>query len=64
MSLSPDSPTQPIIFAGLPTINALLGIFFVTTDPEPIKQYSPNSIPQTIVALAPIVAPFFINVFE
>ena len=35
----------------------------VTTAPAPIKEYSPKVLPHTIVALAPMVAPFFTNVF-
>jgi glycosyltransferase involved in cell wall biosynthesis len=30
---------------------------FVTTAPAPTRQYSPSSVPQTIVAFAPMVAP-------
>ena len=36
---------------------------FVTTDPAPIKEYFPIVFPQIIVALAPIDADFFTNVF-
>jgi hypothetical protein len=35
----------------------------VITAPAAINEYSPSVTPQTIVALAPIVAPFFTKVF-
>ena len=59
----PDLLIQAIIFAGLPTTKAKSGISFVTTAPAPIKQYFPRLFPQTIVALAPMDAPFPTIVF-
>ena len=43
--------------AGTPATSAYGGTSFVTTAPAPTKQYAPSVTPQTIVALAPIVAP-------
>ena len=40
------------------------GISFVTTAPEPTKQYSPKTVPQIIVAFAPIETPLLIKVPE
>ena len=47
------------IFAGLPATRVLGGTSFVTTDPAAIIAFSPIVIPQSIVELAPIDAPFF-----
>jgi UDP-2-acetamido-3-amino-2,3-dideoxy-glucuronate N-acetyltransferase len=41
----------------------IVGTSFVTTAPEPIMAYSPIVTPQTIVALAPILADLLTNVF-
>lgn len=54
----PYSLTQPIRRDGLPTTKAYGGISLVTTAPAPIMAYSPTVWPQTIVAFAPIEAPF------
>jgi hypothetical protein len=48
--------------AGTPAIRAKGGTSFVTTAPAAMKQYSPSLLPQTMVALAPIVAPRFTSV--
>src|SRR5690606_23958073 len=57
-SLCPYSLIHPVCLAGLPNTSAYGATVFVTTEPAPIKAYSPMSFPQTIVALAPIEAPF------
>src|SRR5690606_26627327 len=43
--------------AGLPTTSACAGTGLVITAPAPMKAYGPILLPQTIVALAPTVAP-------
>ena len=48
--------------AGTPAISAKAGTSRVTTAPAAMKQYSPSVWPQTMVALAPIVAPRFTSV--
>ena len=47
---------QPMCRAGLPTTSAKSGTDLITTAPAPMNEYRPIVIPQTIVALAPIVA--------
>ena len=54
----------PTIVAGFPTTNANGGTSFVTTAPDPIIAYSPIVTPQTIVALAPMLADFLISVLS
>ena len=46
--------THPICFAGFPTTRAKGLTSFITTVPAPTKEYLPSSVPQSIVALAPI----------
>ena len=46
-------------FAGFPITTEFGGTFFVTTAPAPTVAYSPIVNPGKIVALAPILAPFF-----
>ena len=46
--------------AGLPTTSAYGWTSFVTTLPAATIAYSPITTPQTIVAFAPMLAPFFI----
>src|SRR6266436_7811000 len=53
---------QPICRAGLPTTSAKSGTARITTAPAPMKAYRPMVTPQTIVALAPMVALFRIRV--
>lgn len=60
---NPATLTQPICFDGLPVTSAKGKTSFVTTEPAPIRAYSPISTPQMIVAFAPIVAPFLTTVF-
>ena len=43
--------------AGVPATSANAGTGLVTTAPAATKQYSPSSLPHTMVALAPIDAP-------
>ena len=45
--------------AGLPIVTALSGMSFVTTAPAPIIAPSPMVIPSRSVALAPMLALFF-----
>ena len=52
-----------MIDPGLPMTRAKSGTSLVITEPEPIRAYSPIVIPHSIVALAPILADFFIRVF-
>src|SRR5437763_16050548 len=54
---SPHRHIQPTRRAGTPTISAYAATSFVTTLPAPMNAYSSRVMPQTIVALAPIVAP-------
>ena len=61
---SPILLTQPVIFPGFPITNANAGTSLVTTDPEPIRAYSPMVMPQIMVAFAPIEADFFTSVFS
>ena len=56
-SRSPAWLIQPMRRAGTPAISAKAGTSFVTTAPAAMKAYSPIVWPQTMVALAPIVAP-------
>src|SRR5262249_43113441 len=53
----PQAHIQPMIRAGLPTTRAKSGTSRVTTAPAPMNAYSPIVTPQTIVQLAPKVAP-------
>src|SRR5690554_1851296 len=62
-SLAAHLHTQPACLAGLPTISAKSDTFLVTTAPAPTKAYIPISCPHTIVAFAPILAPFLRIVF-
>ena len=62
-NLLPSLLTQQIFFPGTPTIKEYGNTFFVTTAPAPIKEYSPISNPQIIVAFAPMVTPSSIIVF-
>src|SRR4249919_2888118 len=48
-----------IIFAGTPATTVLGGTSLVTTDPAPIREFSPIVIPHKMVALEPMEAPFF-----
>ncbi len=48
-----------IIFAGTPATTVFGGTSFVTTEPAPISAFSPIVIPQSMVALEPMDAPFF-----
>src|SRR6266511_143909 len=58
----PHLHIQPVILPGLPTTRAKSGTSFTTTAPAPIKAYCPIVTPQTIVQLAPRVAPRCTNV--
>lgn len=53
----PQSHTQPITRAGLPTTRAWSSTGCTTTDPDPTVAKEPMSLPQMIVAFAPIDAP-------
>src|SRR3989344_6763504 len=46
------------ILAGFPATITLSGTSLVTTDPAPTMEFSPIVIPPSIVALAPMEAPF------
>ena len=48
---------QPMRRAGTPTTSAWAGTSRLTTAPAPTKAYSPIVVPQTMVQLAPSVAP-------
>ena len=48
--------------AGFPATIVLAGTSLVTTDPAPINAFSPMVMPQSMVALLPIDAPFLIKV--
>src|SRR5262249_31247341 len=63
-SFSPCRPIQAMRRAGTPAISAKAGTFVVTTEPAAMKQYSPSTWPQTMVALAPIVAPRLTRVWR
>src|SRR5262249_13077531 len=63
-SLSPCRPIQPMRRAGTPAISAKAGTSVVTTEPAAMKQYSPSTWPQTMVALAPIVLPRLTRVWR
>src|SRR5262245_16608318 len=63
-SLSPCRPIQPMRRAGTPAISAKAGTSMVTTEPAAMKQYSPSTWPQTMVALAPIVVPRLTSVWR
>src|ERR671922_1337484 len=52
------SSTYLIIRAGFPTTTARAGTSLVTTAPAPIIAHSPMVMPQRMVALAPMEAPF------
>ena len=53
----PQRQIQPVRRAGTPETTACGGTSRVTTAPAATKAYAPIVTPQTIVALAPIVAP-------
>ena len=53
-----------MILPGFPITTACAGTSLVTTAPAPIMAHSPIVIPQTIVAFAPIEAPYFTMVSE
>src|SRR5262245_3461465 len=63
-SLSPCRPIQPMRRAGTPAISAKAGTSLVTTEPAAMKQYSPSTWPDTMVALAPIVVPRLTRVWR
>ena len=48
-----------MIFAGTPATTVFGETSLVTTDPAPIRAFSPIVIPHKMVALDPIEAPFF-----
>ena|SRR6056297_1110181 len=54
---TPHSHAQPCWRAGLPYTSACAGTSLVTTAPAPINACCPIVMPQTIVALAPMLAP-------
>ena len=49
----PQSQTQPMRLAGLPTTRARGGTLREATPPAPTMQYSPRVIPATITAIRP-----------
>ena len=55
---SPWRLIQPICFAGTPTTSAKAGTSRLTTAPAPTKAYGWTVVPQTMVQLAPSVAPW------
>src|SRR6516164_7163182 len=63
-NFSPCRPIQPMRRAGTPAISAKAGTSLVTTEPAAMKQCSPSTWPQTMVALAPIVVPRLTRVWR
>src|SRR5687768_17622567 len=62
-SRSPHWHIHPTRRAGTPTMSAYGSTSLATTAPAPMKLYSPNVTPQTIVALAPMEVPRRTSVF-
>src|SRR5438105_1652142 len=54
---APQTHDHPSARAGFPATSACAGTSRVTTAPAPTNAYSPMVTPQTMVALAPMVAP-------
>src|SRR5262245_13464968 len=63
-NLSPCRLIQPMRRAGTPAMSAKPGTSLVTTEPAAMKQYSPSTWPQTMVAFAPIVVPRLTRVWR
>jgi hypothetical protein len=60
--VAPLCDTQPMRRAGTPAISAYGGTSLVTTAPAATNAHSPMVTPQTMVALAPMLAPWHTRV--